>query len=677
MTARPNRARRKRAAQEAPDGTDPSLVRFDRKTWSFLCVLFFGLLIATSFRLHGSSIAIWKTRLPSLGSEANTLWGLPKNIRIDEWGLITPAMLSQAKQHPSFPQVNPSWGTAESPLVMNIPIRHPGILFRPQYWGFFLLDLERAFAFYWNMKMFLLNAGVFLLLMLLTGNDFWVSLLGTGWVFFSGYVQWWYSTPAMLPEMIGCFALVVVAAQTLALSPRKGVIAAAALLLAGSAINFALCFYPPFQVSLAYLAAALLIGTVGPRLTLDRLRVAARFRAASAGLAALLIGLVLASYAWDARETIGLLRGTVYPGARTSLGGDVSLARIFGGFYGFFISESRFPRAWDNVCEASSFVLLFPLPLTYMVWRMVKRRWAQALEWSLLSYIGIVLIWMAVGWPRPLVAISGFGLVQGVRGALGLGLASIFWCCVFLSRKPEDEDSLTTRRKLVWAGSFVLLSALFGLYFNRSLNRFLSDSQVLLVSVMVGAATFSLLARHRIAFAACVLVPNCLSFGLINPVAVGLGAITGTELHHRVERIVAEDPEARWIVYGDYLIADLIKAAGARVFNGTLFVPPIQELQVLDPQLLGKQVYNRYAHVSLVALESSKIAFRLSQAADQYAIGIDPKSAAWWRLGIRYVVLRSQSTDPGFQAAASLVAAIPQDRIWIYKYNWKRPGDRE
>ena len=140
---------------------------------------------------------------------------------------------------------------------------------------------------------------------------------------------------------------------------------------------------------------------------------------------------------------------------------------------------------------------------------------------------------------------------------------------------------------------------------------------------------------------------------------------------------MAEDPQARWIVYGDYLIADLIKAAGAQVFNGTLFVPPLTELQVLDPKLLGKQVYNRYAHVQLVPLEGSKIAFRLGRSADQYAIGIDPKSGSWWRLGIRYVVLRYQPVDPGFQAAASLVAALPENRIWIYKYKWKTASDRE
>ncbi|MGI0149386.1 MAG: hypothetical protein ACREDF_07640, partial [Thermoplasmata archaeon] len=82
-------------------------------------------------------------------------------------------------------------------------------------------------------------------------------------------------------------------------------------------------------------------------------------------------------------------------------------------------------------------------------------------------------------------------------------------------------------------------------------------------------------------------------------------------------------------------------------------------------------------HVQLVPLEGTKIAFRLGKSADQYAIGVDPKSAAWWRLGIQYVVLRTQSTDPGFQAAASLVAAIPLDRIWIYRYKWNTAGDRE
>src|SRR6266516_4708492 len=162
-------------------------------------------------------------------------------------------MLSQAIHHPRFPVANPQWGPEKVPLTMNVPVAHWSMLFRPQYWGFILLDVERAFAFYWNMKIFLLVAGVFTLLMLLTHGSFLISAFGAAWVLWSGFTQWWYSTPAMLPEMIGCLALGVVAAHYIARSRGKAAAAIGAALLTVCAVNFALCLYPPFQVPLAYL----------------------------------------------------------------------------------------------------------------------------------------------------------------------------------------------------------------------------------------------------------------------------------------------------------------------------------------------------------------------------------------------------------------------------------------
>lgn len=645
-------------------------VRFDRRTWTVLSSFLLLLLIGTAFKLHGASIAIWSQAFEKSGSRSGLLWGSAQNIRVDEWGTLTPAMLSQANQRPPFPQANPSWGGAKAPLVMNVPVRHFGVFFRPQYWGFFLLDLERGFSFFWNMKMLLLNTGIFLLLMLLTRNHLWVSLLGTAWVFFSGYVQWWYSTPAMLPEMVGCFALFVVAAHTLALAQReKRIAAAASLVLVGSAINFALCLYPPFQVPLAYLALVLLVGTLWPRLRKTGFRdFAALPVVAGASAAALLSGLVLAFYVHDARETIDLMRGTVYPGTRISLGGDVSLAQIFGGFYGFFMNESRYPAGWTNVCEASSFVLLFPVPLACLAWRTLRRRRSLALEWLLLSYVGILWVWMAVGWPRVLAVLSGFSLMPGTRAALGLGLAGIFWCCVLLSGGSGDGDDRTTRSKLLGSGAAAVVSLLFGLYFNRTAAGFLAVHEILLVSVGVGAACFSLLGRHRIGFAVSVVVPSCLGFGLINPVAQGLAPITDLEPYRRIQKIVADDPKARWIVYGPSIMADLIKSTGAQVFNGTLFVPPLEDLEVLDPRLTATQVYNRYAHADLAAVAGSRIAFEPGESADNYVIWIDPQNKAWRRLGVRYVVLDSRPQDSAFHDAASLITAIPEDRIFIYRY---------
>ena len=51
---------------------------------------------------------------------------------------------------------------------------------------------------------------------------------------------------------------------------------------------------------------------------------------------------------------------------------------------------------------------------------------------------------------------------------------------------------------------------------------------------------------------------------------------------------------------------------------------------------------------------------------DQYEMHVDPKSDVWHALGVRYVVLQSESSDPEFLAKTALMQPLP--RVWIYKY---------
>ncbi len=544
------------------------------------------------------------------------------------------------------------------------------MMVRPQFWGFFILDLERAFAFYWTLKACLLLGGFFLLLMLLTGSDFGVSLLGAAWVFFSGFMQWWYSSPAMLPETVGCVALLLVSLHYLALSSRRWVIAAAALVSACCLLGSVLSLYPPFQVPLFYLGIAILVGSLAPRLTAGPRRGELAFRASCAALALAAVAAALAVYYRDAEPAIELMRGTVYPGSRISSGGDLTGAQAFGGFFGFLMSEGNFPRKWLNVCEASNFVLLFPVPLAALLLRARRGSGATALEWSLIVYLVVVLAWITVGWPHMAAVATGFGWSKGTRSLLGLGLASILLCCVFLARSSVDLPSGLGRRLAVAAGMLTIAGAS-ALDFNRVTGGFGRSGQIVIATLVAVAAGYFLLARKRLAFAACVLVPNVLCYGLVNPLASGLGPILETRLFREVSRMVDEDPDARWTVYGGYVTADLVKAAGAQVFNGTKFVPPLDDLRVIDPSATAALGYNRYAHIALVPENGNAVTFTLLHE-DSYVIRIDPKSDVWRRLGIRYVALPFAATDPEFLERAALALELPDASLWVYRYRWNQ-----
>jgi hypothetical protein len=632
-----------------------SVIRFDRRVAIVLGSLGVLLALATALGLNGSSVAIWNRQHPERAERDGLLAGTPRLMRSDEWGLVTPAVVSQARSQPAFDVANQRWGAGRVPLVMNLPARHWSLPFRPPFWGYFVVDLERAFAFAWHMKTVLLFGGTFLLLMLLTRSDFWVSLLGASWIYFSGFIQWWYSSPTMMPEMIGYFALAIVAAHYLVLAPAARTIVLASVVAAACLVALVLCLYPPFQVPLAYLGVAILAGSLVSRCREGawRERLGLRLACAAAALAG--AGVVLTFYYRDVASTLEIMRATVYPGERTSLGGDLPWERVFGGFHGFFFTESSYPAAWVNVCEASNFALLFPVALAGFAGRK-----GQTLAWCLAGYLALLLTWTIVGWPRWAAALSGFGVTHGARPLLGIGLASILLCCLYLARRDELPSPRVTIA--VTAAWLLLLLAL-----GFRLADFATPAKNALVVLGAGLAGYLLLTRRRAAFAALVLVPGAFAFGLVNPVAAGLGPILETRFFAEVSRVVRGDPDARWVVYGSDNVADLCKAAGAYVFNGTQVVPPLDDLRLLDPSGASRTIYNRYAHIEVLPVRGAGVRFELRQS-DAYRIGINPDDEAWERLDIRYVVLPFEAQEPAFLVKAELVAALPEVGHWIYRY---------
>ena len=123
-----------------------------------LCaVLFVG---GTAAKLNGSSVAVWNRVLLENHLSDGVLLSQAREARSDEWEVWTPAAVAQSRLDPPFPAENPSLGYGKTPLIYNLPVRHYTLLFRPQFWGFFGLGVERGYAWYWNAKLFGLLASL-------------------------------------------------------------------------------------------------------------------------------------------------------------------------------------------------------------------------------------------------------------------------------------------------------------------------------------------------------------------------------------------------------------------------------------------------------------------------------------------------------------------------------------
>jgi hypothetical protein len=102
--------------------------------------------------------------------------------------------------------------------------------------------------------------------------------------------------------------------------------------------------------------------------------------------------------------------------------------------------------------------------------------------------------------------------------------------------------------------------------------------------------------------------------------------------------IVKQGPKDKWIVYGPLPWPNLVRAAGAEVFDGTKQVPDLDELNTLSADPKDASVYNRYGYISLYPWNGPGIRFLPGKTIDSYIILAHPLDEHWRRLNINYCV---------------------------------------
>jgi hypothetical protein len=152
----------------------------------------------------------------------------------------------------------------------------------------------------------------------------------------------------------------------------------------------------------------------------------------------------------------------------------------------------------------------------------------------------------------------------------------------------------------------------------------------------------------------------------INPTMRGLGALTESSAYVEIARLHAADPEAKWIVFDDYVFGQLAKAAGASVFNGTKVVPDLPLMRELDPTGALEQVYNRYAWIICsVQVYPEQVGFSLQQA-EFYTVHLPPGLPFLRENGYDYYVFPAPWRDAVFYDFKQVAQTAP-DGLSIYR----------
>ena len=647
-------------------GSGVGLILFDRKAKLFLLILFLAYLLFSSLKIHTSNIANWDLFFGAEKSES-VIAGKPRFIRMDEWMITSTSVIGQYEA--GLPIKNEANGGGNAPVVFGLPIKDISTILRPSVWPHFIFGAETAFAFSWNFNIFFFLVSTFLLFMLLTKNNFWLSVFGTFFIFLAPGIQWWSYTISTfmiyLNGMLVSFIYLLYSKKTLSL-----VLSSFVMIIC--IFSFIAFLYPAFQVPLIYLYLTILLGYLIREKKFASIKDGWQAKTLIISIAFLLLGVVLFHYYQIAKDSFSMMLNTVYPGRRFSTGGSLINGKLFADFFSMFMSDDHTPKQWQNICEASGAIMFFPIVFYSLFLYYFKYKKIDPLLLSMSVFVIFTLLYVLVGFPSFLSKITLLSMSPDFRTlpVIGIGNCMLLVCYIGSKKIENKKSSFSWLEFGILAGAILIFMILVSSYINKSTGNFFTSSQVAIATVLV--TTAYLLTRFKdFRFAKpalyIVLAIMVISEAGVNPLTKGLSPVIENPLTVAAKEIHKKDPEAGWALFGNTRLANLVKAAGGNILNGVKYVPPLEAMKILDPSGKKDSVYNRYAWVTLKMYIDGKdtVAFQQTYN-DGYTIFLDPCSPKLKQLKIKYFVFDYKPQDAETRCMTKLTETAG---LFIYKRN--------
>ncbi|GAB3941753.1 hypothetical protein GCM10028805_05420 [Spirosoma harenae] len=642
-----------KVSQQRPESTAPTesrqeagssergfeLIRFDRPTKLYIGIVAGLFIVLSLLKIHTLSVAIWNQLIPD-GSDLKRgiIAGTPRQIRMDEYAVWVPNTLSNINK--GYPVANETLG-GENIALLGAPAKHALMIFKPFLWGHFFLGPEQAIAWQSNFCYFSVLLLSFLLFMLLTGNNFLLSVFGSVWLYLSSASQFWNGG---CDTAIGMFSLLFVSGAYILFGKQKiiGTIGWG-LLLAWALFSSAILVYPPYQVPLGYTFLILFV-TYCLRNKSQFTFTARQLTSVGIGAGAVvLVGALFYTSYQDLKPTIDAMMHTVYPGRRSESGGTGFIANWFSDYYSWLISPDKYPKSWLNICELSHYLTFTPIIAgSLLVYFIAKRRvdWMLAL---LSLWILAQFSWIEYGWPKWLAEGTLMSMSPTRRTQVPMGIAEVMLAIIYLAYLHQNK-LLTGFPAKALGVAVVLGYVTYTAYVNLNDSDGLFKSYQMFMPVVFFTGINALLLmnldiKYRDAiFAGAItlfLLPN-LKF---NPVEVGLAPITEHALYKTVQDIDKRDPNKRWVVFGSQYISYLVTATGVNLLSGVKTLPARNIMKVLDPVAKRDSAYNRYAHTVYQTYIDGKDSVVIQQNfEDGYVVAMDPCSPRFKKLDVKYLI---------------------------------------
>lgn len=540
------------------------------------------------------------------------IFGWPQLIRSDEYAVWTPTV--QAVVANDFGPVNQTSLYQEKFRTLSaLPLRDWGLIFKPEFWAFFVMSPARAFSAYHAFHGWLFLVGWIVFLRRL-GVGRHEATLATIVLLASAWAQAWWTSLAPILVFAPLFVL-----PLLLDLPAWGRSLATFYITVVWLLDG--IFYPPLYVAMT-LATGLAILAFRPDV-LRPARIAAWVAGALGGV------LLAAFYHWD---SIVLTAGSEVHGHRNLGGGSVPWQDFFGTFLPSFPYHGWAVIFGSNPCETAAagsvlwpLILFFVRPASFKTWLAERDSRLVLLRASgLLLLFGMVAVWMLApvpaNWGKPLL----WHLTVPSRLLVLPGLLSLFLALLVL---PRLELRWSRLRALL----FSLMAVAFWAYSERFPREDLptllrlthKHSDLLLVPLVFVLPLFEWL-RRRFSKADSLAAPagaslkvlspasllaaaalaNLFYFGLFNPIQSSQAIFAKHDSPElRALRAMQDAHPRGWLVVGGVnYFGSILNGLGFRSVNHALPNPEVEKFSAFFPWVESQElntVFNRYLNIQV------------------------------------------------------------------------------
>ena len=650
----------------------PILVFLDRYRFVIAAVIF---IVCVIFEISGSSIAYWYGTLTGIHTtgdlrSAGVLFGSPRYIRGDEFGIFTPFNLSQ--QYNGYNAVSDivRGSATDVTTLYGAPAWALVTIFRPFYLGYLFLGAARGLSFYWIGRLLALFLVSYEFGKFIAKGNKWLAGAYACILAFSPVVQWWFSTNCLCEMLIFGQGGVLILAQYM--KPRK---LASRFLLSALLIEclggFLFAYYPAWEIPVGYIF--LLLGLWVILSKRKEFKFSARrdlpFLFGTLLIFAALAGGVL----YFSRDAILTTIHTAYPGRRLETGGGDSWRTLLSQF-----SDILFPidskTTNSNPVGLSAVLTLTPVGTFLGIWTLIRRK-KDGMIAVLLPLQALFTCYYFITFPEWLARITLLGQSRTHMMILPIGLIDallLFHSLAILKNEPASRPvpSVSVFAYPIRLILGVLLAAGFAYIAHFQYIKGISLFHMILIFIGILPLCIGLLfitARNgQRTFFLGIAVVLLLSGLAVNPLQKGISAVTDDALISRIREMNAEDPGVWAVTESSYPMNNIPVLAGASDITSSQVYPDLEKWAKVDPTGEYEYDYNRYAHISM-KLVSDSTAFTVL-APDQFEVHLSYKDIR--TLGINYILSAADygQTDGLTSGADPILAYVGKtEGFYIYK----------